>query len=166
MQCACAIPSSVSCPALQYFSTLSHKLHHFQGKKIYWAQNVCFDFLCKFGLKHFFYSKKKWARYDKNFIFFSVQSALYASPILITPGFSDRFWKFLVFRLSPCSECSLCSFGNFPGVRSIKTDVSELNVRSIVLCDPDRPGRWNRYWVPKRRLLYFGRRRNSQKNTD
>ena len=31
-----------------------------------------------------------------------------------------------VFRLSPCSECSLCSFGNFPGVRSIKADVSEL----------------------------------------
>ena len=39
----------------------------------------------------------------------------------------------VVFRL--CSECSLCSFGNFPGVRSIKTDVSELNVGSIVLGD-------------------------------
>ena len=43
----------------------------------------------------------------------------------------------VVFRLSPCSECSLCSFGNFPGVRSIKTDVSELNVGSIVLGDQD-----------------------------
>ena len=32
----------------------------------------------------------------------------------------------VVFRLSPYSECSLCSFGNFPGVRSIKADVSEL----------------------------------------
>jgi hypothetical protein len=29
--------------------------------------------------------------------------------------------------------CSLCSFGNFPGVRSIKADVSELNVGSIIL---------------------------------
>jgi hypothetical protein len=33
--------------------------------------------------------------------------------------------------------CSPCSFGNFPGVRSIKTDVSELNVGSIVLGDQD-----------------------------
>jgi hypothetical protein len=43
----------------------------------------------------------------------------------------------VVFRLSPCSECILCSFGNFPGVRSIKRDVSELNVGSIVLGDQD-----------------------------
>ena len=43
----------------------------------------------------------------------------------------------VVFRLSPCSECSLCSFGNFPGVRSIKADVSELNVGSIVLGDQE-----------------------------
>ena len=43
----------------------------------------------------------------------------------------------VVFRLSPCSECSLCSFGNLPGVRSIKVDVSELNVGSIVLGDQE-----------------------------
>ena len=43
----------------------------------------------------------------------------------------------VVFRLSPYSECSLCSFGNFPGVRSIKADVSELNVGFIVLGDQD-----------------------------
>ena len=74
----------------------------------------------------------------------------------------------VVFRLSPCLECSLCSFGNFPGVWSTKADVSELNVGSIVLGnqDPDRPGWWNRHWVPKHRLLYFRRRGNSQKNID
>ena len=43
----------------------------------------------------------------------------------------------VVFRLSPCSECSLCSFGNFPGVRSIKADISDLNVGSIVLGDQE-----------------------------
>ena len=31
---------------------------------------------------------------------------------------------------------------------------------------PDGPGRWNRHWLPKRRILNFRRRGNYQKNTD
>ena len=42
---------------------------------------------------------------------------------LLDPGLDGR----IILR------CSLCSFGNFSGVRSIKADVSELNVGSIVL---------------------------------
>ena len=33
MQCACAILSSVACPALQYVSTLYHKRHDFRGEE-------------------------------------------------------------------------------------------------------------------------------------
>jgi len=35
MQCACAIFSSVACPALQYYTTLPHIRHDFQNIYIY-----------------------------------------------------------------------------------------------------------------------------------
>jgi hypothetical protein len=39
MKCACTILPSVAFPALQYFSTLSHKRHYLK-KKSYWKLNV------------------------------------------------------------------------------------------------------------------------------
>jgi hypothetical protein len=51
MQCACAILSSVACPAVQYFSTLSHKLHDFRTKFI--EHKTRFDSIYNFCLKYF-----------------------------------------------------------------------------------------------------------------
>jgi len=45
------ILSFVTCLAVPYFSTLSHTVHGF--RKIFIEQKMCFDFLCKFCLKHF-----------------------------------------------------------------------------------------------------------------
>ena len=44
------ILSSVVCPALQYFPTLSRKRHEFRKIKLL---NECFDFLYNFCRKHF-----------------------------------------------------------------------------------------------------------------
>ena len=48
MQCACVILSSVAYPALQYFSTLSHKRHDFRKRKEVIEHEMYFDFLYKF----------------------------------------------------------------------------------------------------------------------
>ena len=40
------------CPALQYVSTLSHKMQDFREEKVI-EHKVCFDFLYNFYLKHF-----------------------------------------------------------------------------------------------------------------
>ena len=50
--CTCAIFLSVACPALLYFSTLSHKGSIFREIKLA-EHDVCFDFLHRFYLKHF-----------------------------------------------------------------------------------------------------------------
>jgi hypothetical protein len=41
----------VACPALQYFSILSHKRHDL--KKYIELRNVCFDFFYNIFMKHF-----------------------------------------------------------------------------------------------------------------
>ena len=43
----------VDCPAVQYFSTLFLINGTIFGKESYRTQNVCFDFLYNFCLKHF-----------------------------------------------------------------------------------------------------------------
>jgi len=52
--------SSVACPALQFFPTLSHKRQDF--RKNVTDHKMCFDLLCNLYLKHFS-NKKNLARY-------------------------------------------------------------------------------------------------------
>jgi hypothetical protein len=59
----------------QYFSTLSHKLHNFFIKII--KQNMCFDFLCNFHLKHFSFWKELNEIWSKMYIGFCVKCPLY-----------------------------------------------------------------------------------------
>ena len=54
MRMRSVILSSVTCPALQYFSALFHKRHDFRKQKTYGTQNVWFDFLYNFVLNSLF----------------------------------------------------------------------------------------------------------------
>jgi len=54
MRMRSVILSSVTCPALQYF-TLFHKRHDLRNEKTYRTQNVWFDFLYSFVLNIFFF---------------------------------------------------------------------------------------------------------------
>ena len=61
MQCACAILSSVACPALQYFSTLPHKRDDFRKKKKKSFLNIKMFVLSfsKISVRNISHSKKK-----------------------------------------------------------------------------------------------------------
>jgi len=57
------ILSCMTCPAVQYFST-SDKRHDFWGKNVIEHENYVLISSTPF-VWNIFYSKKKWARYDR-----------------------------------------------------------------------------------------------------
>jgi len=67
MQCACALLSPVACPALLYFSTLSHKRHDFRKKKVIEYKIDVLIFSTAF-VRNISHTLNKWARYDKKCI--------------------------------------------------------------------------------------------------
>ena len=59
--------SSVACPALQYFSTFSHKGHDFRKKKAV-TELKCVSIFSSPMVRNISHSKKKRARYDQKCI--------------------------------------------------------------------------------------------------
>ena len=72
MQCARAILSSVACPALQYFSTLSHTRHDFRKKVT--EHKMCVLIFCTTFVWNISHSKKNLARYGQKCISVYMQS--------------------------------------------------------------------------------------------
>jgi hypothetical protein len=92
MKCTDARLSSVSCPALNNFSTFSHKRHDFREKKVTEIK-TCFSIFSTTFVWIIFHSKLNWARYDQKGISVFVYSTRYSCQSLIKPEFLNTFSK-------------------------------------------------------------------------
>jgi hypothetical protein len=125
---------TVAWPAVQYFSTLSHKRHDFR-KKSYWTQNVCFDYLYNFCVQHFSFWEELSEIWSKMYIgLLHVQCRLFLSDFNETWIFLTVFlekYSNMKFhensssgsRVVPCGQTdrhitkltvALCNLGNAP----------------------------------------------------
>jgi len=68
MQWPCAILSTVACPAVLYFSTLSHKRQDFFQKEKLLNKKCVSWFPLQLLFWNIFHFKKMWARYDQKFL--------------------------------------------------------------------------------------------------
>jgi hypothetical protein len=73
--------SSMACPALPYFPTLSHKRHDFRGEKFTEHKMCVFEFLHRF-VRKVSHSKKDSARYYHKHVLVFIYSGHYSSQIL------------------------------------------------------------------------------------
>jgi hypothetical protein len=125
--CACAIFSSVACPAVQYISTLSYKRQDFRKKKnLTW--NVCFDLL--HNIWNNSQSKKNWVRYDQN-----MYIGLHAKYPLFLSDFNETWIFSIVFFLN---YPNIKLHDNMPsGIQDVacgRTDITKMIVAFIPLC--------------------------------
>ena len=91
MATARAILSSVTCPALQFFSTSPHKRNDFRKDVI--ERKIRFlNFSTKFD-RNISHSKKNWGRYDKKCILVFMWSTPVTRPILMKIEFSWHIFE-------------------------------------------------------------------------
>jgi len=126
MQWACALLSSVACPAVQNVSTWSHELYCFY--KIYWIRNVCFHFLYSFSEKNLILGRTQWDMI-KNYILVSVWRTHFSCQISLKQNFSTDFRKIFKSKISWKSihwdsSCSMRTDGRTDG----RTDMTKLIV--------------------------------------
>ena len=91
--------SSVACPAVRYISTLSHKRHDFR-KKNYRMQNVCFDFIYRFCLKHVSFYEELSEILSTTYIGLQLKYPLFLSDFNEILIFSIYFLKILKYQIS------------------------------------------------------------------
>ena len=103
---------SVTSPALQYFSTLSHKRHCFRKEVIEHKIGV-FVFSTSFFWK-ISHAKKNWARYDHKCVLIVIKSIRYSCHILMKLEFSRKiFEKYasIKFHENPPSQSGVVPWG-------------------------------------------------------
>jgi hypothetical protein len=98
MQNTCAILSSVANPALQYFSTLSHKRYDFRKEVI--EHKMCVLVFCITLVWNISRSKKKWVRFYCKFTYVSSKVALHMSDFNVTWLLPTDFPKLLKYEIS------------------------------------------------------------------
>jgi len=90
--CNAHILSPMACPALQYFSTLSHRRHCFRKKKEVMEHEMCVDFSYNFvwNISH---SIKNGTRCDQKCILAFMWSTVYPCQILMKLEFSRQIFE-------------------------------------------------------------------------
>jgi len=93
MQCACAILLSVACPALWYFSTLSHKLYDFRQNVI--EHKTCVSISSTNPVWNISHSTKKWSEIH---VLSKLSSGLHVKYPLFLSDFNETGTFWTVFR--------------------------------------------------------------------
>jgi hypothetical protein len=125
--------STVACPALYYFSTLTHKRHDFRGKKIM-AYKTCLSIFSTNIVWNISYSKTKWAVYDKNVCWSTCKDPVFLSYFNETWIFSTDFRKIHKYLITlKTVQWEPSTFQRMDGWTDRRTDMTKLiiNFRHI-----------------------------------
>ena len=133
----------MACPAVQYFSTLTHKWHDFRGKVT--GYKMCVLIFCTTFVWDISHSKKKWARYDQKCISVFMWSTAVLIRFQWNLNFLDRFFekssniKFhenpsIGSRVVPCGRTAMkliVAFRNFADAPKKPSTVLSCQIVSV-----------------------------------